>query len=113
MHNQEQSAQTGTRNETYDVIAVLYHALQGAENCQIYIKDAQDGPSRQFLEQALHMQRQLADQGKQVLHQLLMNHEQSGSGGSAFGWGSGQESGSTSRSPSQFAEQGSGGSSSF
>jgi hypothetical protein len=85
MQNQEQGQQTGTRNETYDVIAVLYHALQGAENCQTYIQDAQDGQARQFFEQAMQQQRQLADQGKQVLQQLLQND--TGSGGSAFGWG--------------------------
>ena len=46
MQNQAQGQQTGTRNETYDVIAILYHALQGAENCQTYLKDAQDGQIR-------------------------------------------------------------------
>ena len=35
-----QSQQTGTRNETYDVIAILYHALQGAENCQTYLQNS-------------------------------------------------------------------------
>jgi len=89
---QEQGQQTGTRNETYDVIAVLYHALQGAENCQLYVQDAQDGPTRQFFEQALRMQRQLADQGKQVLQQVLQNDT---GGGSAFGWSSDQSQGSS------------------
>ena len=33
MQNQGQGQQqTGTRNETYNIIAILYHALQGAEN---------------------------------------------------------------------------------
>jgi hypothetical protein len=92
MQNQEQGSQTGTRNVTYDVIAVLYHALQGAENCQTYAQDAQDGEARQFFEQAMQMQRQLADQGKQVLQQCLQQDGGSG-GGSAFGWGSSQEQG--------------------
>lgn len=121
MQGQDQSQQTGTRNETYNVIAILYHALQGAENCQTYLKDAQGGQARDFIQQALQTQRQLADQGKQVLHQLLMNHEQSGGGQSAFGWGQsnslGQEQGSSfSQGQSTFAEQSSGaggGSSSF
>jgi hypothetical protein len=107
MQNQDQSQQTGTRNETYDVIAVLYHALQGAENCQTYIKDAQDGPARQFFEQAQQMQRQLADQGKQVLQQVLQN-DAGGSGGSAFGWGQSQFQGSSSgQQGSSFGQQGS------
>jgi uncharacterized iron-regulated membrane protein len=91
---QEQAQQTGTRNETYDVIAVLYHALQGAENCQRYINDAQNDQARSFFEQALQMQRQLADQGKQVLQQVIQNDT---GGGSAFGW---QQSGQ-----SQFGQQ--------
>ena len=108
MQNQEQSQQTGTRNETYDVIAVLYHALQGAENCQTYIKDAQDGPARQFFEQAQQMQRQLADQGKQVLQQVLQNDSGGSSGGSAFGWGQSQFGGSSSdQQGSSFGQQGS------
>ena len=87
MQNQGQGQQqTGTRNETYDVIAVMYHALQGAENCQTYMQDAQDGQLRDFFQQALQMQRQLADQGKQVLQQCL---QKDSGGGSAFGWGSG------------------------
>lgn len=117
MQNQGQGQQqTGTRNETYDVIAILYHALQGAENCQIYLRDAQDGQIRDFVQQALQMQRQLADQGKQVLQQCLQKDT---GGGSAFGWGqssvSGQSSGmgsgmgdSANQSQQSFADQSSG-----
>ncbi|MEP6982254.1 MAG: hypothetical protein ABI853_01240 [Sphingomicrobium sp.] len=80
---QEQARQTGTRNETYDVIAVLYHALQGAENCQIYAGDARDEPTRGFFQQALSAQRHLADQGKQLLQQVLQKDT---GAQSAFGW---------------------------
>ncbi len=106
MQNQGQG-QTGTRNETYDVISVLYHALQGAENCQIYAKDAQDGKARDFLQHAMQVQRQLADKGKQVLEQCLQKDT---GGQSAFGWGSsssgqsgssGQSQGSMNQSSSQ------------
>ena len=110
MQSPNQSQQTGTRNDTYDIISVLYHALQGAENCQTYMSDAQDGPVRDFFQQALQAQRQLADQGKQVLQQLL---QQDTGGQSAFGWGqsssSGQsQSGSSSQDQSSFETQGSG-----
>src|SRR5947209_19253223 len=115
---QQGQQQTGTRNETYDVIAILYHALQGAENCQTYLNDARDGQIRDFVQQALQSQRQLADQGKQVLQQLLQKDT---GGQSAFGWGqsssfgqSGQ-SGTSSQGQSNFqtsgASQPSGGSS--
>ena len=116
MQSQGQSQQTGTRNETNDVIAILYHALQGAENCQTYLNDAKDGQVRDFVQQALQSQRQLADQGKQVLQQLLQKDT---GGQSAFGWGQSQsfgQSGSSSQSQfgtssqgqSSFADQGAG-----
>ena len=110
MQQQQGQQQTGTRNDTYDVIAVLYHALQGAENCQIYAKDAQDKQIRDFFNQALNLQRQLADQGKQVLQQCLQKDT---GGQSAFGWGASQSSSFGQGSPSSqnqqsFAQQGSG-----
>ena len=113
MQNQGQQ-QTGTRNETYNVISVLYHALQGAENCQTYLKDAQDGQVRDFLQQALQQQRQLADQGKQVLEECLKKDT---GGNSAFGWGQSQsgsfgsssgQGSSSSQNQQSFAQQGSG-----
>jgi len=106
MQQREQGQHTGTRNETYDVISVLYHALQGAENCQIYVSDAQDPQIRSFFEQAMNLQRQLADQGKQVLEQCLQKDTR---GQSAFGWKSNEsQSGSFSSNRSGFAEQGTG-----
>lgn len=32
---------TGTRDEHYNLISVLYHALHGAENCETYMFDAE------------------------------------------------------------------------
>ena len=101
---QQGQQQTGTRNETYDVIAILYHALQGAENCQTYLQDAQNGQIRDFVQHALQTQRQLADQGKQVLQQCL---QQDTGGQSAFGWGQSQSSsqgGSSSQSSGSFGD---------
>ncbi|HET7604564.1 MAG TPA: hypothetical protein VFK28_00660 [Sphingomicrobium sp.] len=102
MQNQGQQ-QTGTRNETYDLISVLYHALQGAENCQTYMQDAKDEQVRDFFQKALQAQRQLADQGKQVLQQAL----QKGTGGrSAFGWDqSGGQSGSSGQTQTSGGQQ--------
>lgn len=85
MQNQNSPQSTGTRNETYDVISVMYHALQGAENCQTYMHDAKDGQVRDFFQKALQAQRQMADQGKQILEQCLKKDT---GGQSAFGWGS-------------------------
>lgn len=32
---------TGTRDERYDLISVLYHALKGADTCNMYALDAE------------------------------------------------------------------------
>ena len=65
---------TGTRDETYDLVSVLYHALQGAETAQQYIQDAtQAGDEElvQFFREAQDWQRHLATQAKAVLKQRL------------------------------------------
>jgi len=64
-------ARTGTHDQTYDVVSVVYHALQGAENCRTYCDDAETDEARRFFEQAAQAQRDLADRGKQVLKQCL------------------------------------------
>ena len=92
----DQAQQTGTRNETYDVIAVLYHALQGAENCQTYAQDTHDERTRDFFKEALSLQRQIADRGKQVLQEVL---QRDSGGQSVFGWQS--EGGPGATGPSQ------------
>jgi uncharacterized membrane protein YgcG len=81
---------TGTRDSTYDLVAVLYHALQGAENCQTYSQDASSDPQiGQFFQQALQMQRQLADQAKMLLHDRLMQETGGGQGGMSEGMSGG------------------------
>ena len=94
MDQGQSSDATGTRDETYDVISIVYHALQGAENCDIYAEDSEQDELRQFFQQAGDQQRQLAEQGKQLLARCLQNESgQSGSqssGGSAF-FGSSQQ----------------------
>lgn len=99
--DQGQSSQaTGTRDETYDIVAVVYHALQGAENCQTYMQDASSRQElRQFFQRAGDMQRQLADEGKRLLHDQLMQGGSSSGGGSAFNqFGSSGSSGMSSGS---------------
>ena len=107
MQHGQSSDATGTRDETYDVISIVYHALQGAENCDIYAEDAERDELRSFFQQAGDQQRQLADKGKQLLMQCLQN-EGGQSGGSAFGFGAGQPDQSSS-SRSETVSTGSGG----
>ena len=106
MQQGQSTEQTGTRDDTYDVISVVYHALQGAENCEIYADDAENEQLRSFFQQAYEQQRQLAEQGKQVLMQCLQNEGGQGAGQSAFGFGKGQTSGQSSDSRSETVTSG-------
>jgi hypothetical protein len=65
---------TGTRDEHYDVISVLYHALQGAETCATYLQDAEqagDQELAQFFREVQDTFRQLGDRSKTLLRQRL------------------------------------------
>jgi hypothetical protein len=86
------ASQTGTRDETYDLVSVLYHALQGVENCQTYSDDASgDQELRRFFEDACDQQRQLADRAKQLLKQRIGG--EGAENRSAFGFSQSQGSG--------------------
>jgi hypothetical protein len=61
---------TGTRDITYDLVSVLYHALQGAETYQAYVQDAQqagDSEAAAFLEGARQQMTELSDRAKSIL----------------------------------------------
>lgn len=61
---------TGTRDEHYNLISVLYHALQGADICNTYALDAEtagDERLASFFREAGVMQAQLADRAKGLL----------------------------------------------
>jgi hypothetical protein len=61
---------TGTRDEHYNLISVLYHALHGAENCDRYAADAEitgDERLAAFFREAQVMQTQLAERAKSML----------------------------------------------
>jgi len=107
MDQGQSSDATGTRDETYDVISIVYHALQGAENCDIYAEDAERDELRQFFQQAGDQQRQLAQQGKQLLARCL--RDESDQGGSQSAGGSAFFSGSQGTGPSQTTTAGAGG----
>ena len=58
---------TGTRDEHYNLISVLYHALHGAENCETYMFDAETtgrGELAAFFREAQAMHAALAEQAK-------------------------------------------------
>ena len=59
---------TGTANPTYNLVSVLYHALQGAENCEQYAKDAgSDQDLATFFREIQQQEKQRADRAEQLL----------------------------------------------
>lgn len=65
---------TGTRDVTYNLISVGYHALQGAETYQTYIDDAQSSGDREaaaLFKEAMEQNRQIADRAKELLGQRV------------------------------------------
>jgi hypothetical protein len=66
---------TGTSDPTYNVISVVYHALQGAETIQKYLDDATtDEDLKTYFQQVQQGYRRAADMGKQLLVQRI-EHE--------------------------------------
>jgi hypothetical protein len=69
---------TGTRDETYDLVSVLYHALQGAETSLQYLQDAEQAGDQelgQFFRDVQAWQRHLATQAKALLKRRLLQGE--------------------------------------
>ena len=65
---------TGTRDETYDVVSILYHALQGAETYQQYVQDAEqrgDQELGQFFREVQEEEKRRAERAKQLLANRL------------------------------------------
>ena len=63
-------ANTGTQNTTYNLLSVLYHALQGAETYEMYINDAEqngDTELAQFFRDVRDQNVKRAERGKQLL----------------------------------------------
>ncbi len=61
---------TGTRDEHYDLVSVLYHALQGAEACDGYASDAEASGEAElaaFFREAQETQARLAEVAKAML----------------------------------------------
>jgi hypothetical protein len=68
MHPGERT--TGARDEHYNLISVLYHALHGAENCEMYAADAEVAGREElatFFLEAQVAQIEIADGAKELL----------------------------------------------
>ncbi|QRO00956.1 hypothetical protein JRI60_18930 [Archangium violaceum] len=69
---------TGTKDENYDVISVLYHCLQGASEVGQYIQDAEKSGDQElvdFFRDYQEAQRDLAERAKNLLGARLMRTE--------------------------------------
>jgi hypothetical protein len=67
---------TGERDENYNLIAVLYHGLQGADQCAMYADDAEeagDDEVAEFLRASGRAQADLARRAKALLIARLSN----------------------------------------
>lgn len=65
-----QQSTTGTKNENYDLISIIYHLLQNASTCEVYIKDAEQAGDRQLMDFFAKIKEescQQAEQAKQML----------------------------------------------
>ena len=68
MSNEERA--TNTTNPYYDTVSVLYHALEGARTCAIFVQDANragDQELAQFFSQVQQEEVARADRAKQLL----------------------------------------------
>jgi hypothetical protein len=69
---------TGTKDENYDVISVLYHCLQGASEIGQYIQDAEESGDQElvdFFRDYQESQRDLAERAKNLLGARLARTE--------------------------------------
>ena len=69
---------TGTKDENYDVISVLYHCLQAASEVGQYIQDAEQSGDQElvdFFKDYQESQRDLAERAKNLLGARLMRTE--------------------------------------
>lgn len=70
----KRDCETGTANEHYDLISVIYHSLQSAAVCDMYIQDADNSGDRElteFFQQVKEQNCQQADRAKQLMAQRM------------------------------------------
>ncbi len=71
-HDEGGHGATGVSNQVYDLVSVLYHALQGGTTYAKYQQDAGGNQElAQFFQQCQEQDRQRAQQAQQLLGRLL------------------------------------------
>lgn len=67
MPNEQQ--QTSVSNQYYNLVSVLYHALEAAQTAAVYMRDAQgDQQLSQFFQQVQQQNNNLAQQAQQMIN---------------------------------------------
>jgi hypothetical protein len=67
-----QSQQTSISNQYYDLVSVLYHALEAAQTAATYVQDVQGNQQlAQFFQQVQQQNNNLAQQAQQLLSQYM------------------------------------------
>ncbi len=77
-----QQSNTGTSNQYYNLVSILYHALNGAQTYDTYIRDAQqsgDNDLVQFFREVQQEDQRRSERAKQLLVQRAGQMSQSGS----------------------------------
>lgn len=65
---------TGTRDTTYNLVSVLYHALQGAETYERYVRDAinsSDYEIATYFREVQEEEKRRAERAKDALYRVL------------------------------------------
>lgn len=68
------AAQTGASDPTYNLVSVLYHAMNGAETYEQYIADAErdgDEDAAEYFRWTQQQLREVTERGKQLLEGRL------------------------------------------
>ena len=79
---QHEQSKTGTSNEFYNLVSIMYHALQGAQTYDAYIRDAEQSGDRdlaQFFSEVQQEDKRRSERAKQLLVQRAGQMSSSGS----------------------------------
>ena len=77
-----QQSKTGTSNEFYNLVSIMYHALQGAQTYDAYIRDAEqsgDSDLAQFFREVQQEDQRRSMRASQLLAKRAGQFSQSGS----------------------------------
>jgi rubrerythrin len=73
-HNIDAEKKTGTLDVTYNLVSILYHALQGGETYAVYARDAEEageGDLARFFNELVEEERRRAERTKELLKNWL------------------------------------------